>query len=159
MSVIKEWTFGTHHARRESADLLRFTYQGPTRVEDVDNALAICREMAAEGPIFVISDVSQSFIEKESRERFSQRLRPEWFHGLVYVGADTLQRAIIKAIVVALYLAGDSPVDVEFAETEEEALQIVSRLRWARRLKPGASRELDSAMRRYLVSEEPQAQA
>jgi hypothetical protein len=132
MSLIKEWTFGAHRARWEAPDLLRLDWQGPTRVEDVDRVLAILAEVAAERPIFVISDVSKSTIDKAAREHMSQSLRAEWFHGLIYVGADALQRAITKAIVIALYLTGKWRVDVEFAATEEEALQIVSRVRRAR---------------------------
>jgi hypothetical protein len=132
MSLIKEWTFGTHSARWEEPDLLRLTWKGPTRVEDVDKVLAILAEVAAERPIFVISDVSQSTIDKAARERFSQSLKAQWFHGLVYVGADALQRAITKAIVIALYLTGKWRVDIEFADSEEEAQGIVSRIRRAR---------------------------
>ncbi len=132
MSLIKEWTFGTHTARWEEPDLLRVKWQGPTRVEDVDSVLAILGEVAAERPIFVISDVSHSTIDKAARERMSQSLRAEWFHGLIYVGADALQRAITKAIVIALYFTGKWRVDVEFAATEEEALHIVKRVRRAR---------------------------
>jgi hypothetical protein len=132
MSLIKEWTFGTHSARWEEPDLLRVTWRGPTRVQDVDSVLAILREVAAERPIFVISDVTRSTIDKAAREHMSQNLRAEWFHGLIYVGADALQRAITKAIVIALYFTGKWRVDVEFAATEEEALHIVSRVRRAR---------------------------
>lgn len=136
MSLIKEWMFGTHSARWEEPDLLRVTWRGSTRVEDVDSVLAILREVAAERPIFVISDVTRSTIDKAAREHMSQSLRAEWFHGLIYVGADALQRAITKAIVIALYFTGKWRVDVEFAATEEEALQIVSRVRRARGAEP-----------------------
>jgi hypothetical protein len=132
MSLIKEWTFGTHSARWEEPDLLRVKWQGPTRVQDADCVLAILEEVAAERPIFVISDVSKSTIDKAAREHLSQGLRAQWFHGLIYVGADALQRAITKAIVIALYFTGKWRVDVEFAATEEEALHIVSRVRRAR---------------------------
>jgi hypothetical protein len=139
MSSIKEWTFGTHQARWDYSDLLHMTCKGPTRVDDVDSILAICREVAEQGPIFVISDVTKSTIDKASRERFTQGLRAEWFHGLVYVGADALQRAIIKAIVIALYLTGKWRVDVEFAETEAEALELIARMRRARGVAPRVS--------------------
>ena len=129
MSLIKEWKFGTHTARWEDAELLRVCWQGPMRVEDVDSVVAIFQEVAAQGPIFVVSDVSSSTIDKEAREHFSQSLRAEWFHGLIYVGANALQRAITKAIVIALYFTGRWRVDVEFAETEQEALGLVARLR------------------------------
>jgi hypothetical protein len=132
MSLRKEWTFGTHSAHWEAPDLLRLTWRGPTRIEDVDSVLAIFAEAAAERPIFVISDVSRSTIDKQAREHFSENLRPEWFHGLIYVGADALQRAITKAIVIALYFTGKWRVDIEFADTEVEALGIVSRIRRAR---------------------------
>ncbi|WP_224244987.1 hypothetical protein [Hyalangium gracile] len=155
MSVIKEWTFGTHSARWEAPDLLRLTWRGPTRIEDVDNVLTIFQEAAAERPIFVISDVSGSTIDKAAREHLSQNLRAEWFHGLIYVGADALQRAITKAIVIALYFTGAWRVDVEFAETELEALRIVSRIRRVRRLEEPGTRE--PAM--PLELEQPQAMA
>jgi hypothetical protein len=141
MGLIKEWTFGTHSARWESPDLLRVSWQGPTRVGDVDHFLNICREVAAEQPIFVVSDVSQSTIDKAAREYLSESLRAEWFHGLVYVGANALQRAITKAIVIALYFTGKWRVSVEFAETEQEALQTVSRIRRARGVEAPARSE------------------
>jgi hypothetical protein len=132
MSLIREWTFGNHSARWEEPDLLRLTWRGPTRVEDVDSLVLIVKAVAAERPIFVISDVTQSTIDKAARERLSQSLHAQWFHGLVYVGADALQRAITKAIVIALYLTGKWRVDIEFADTDEEAQRIVSRIRRAR---------------------------
>lgn len=155
MSLIKEWTFGTHRARWEDPDLLRLIWRGPTRVSDVDSVVAIFQEVASERPIFVISDVSQSTIDKAAREHFSQRLRAEWFHGLIYVGANALQRAITKAIVIALYFTGKWRVDIEFAETEAEAHQIISRIRRARGVDAPERREA----REHLGLEEPQALA
>lgn len=154
MSLIREWTFGNHTARWEEPDLLRLTWRGPTRVEDVDSLVLIVKAVAAERPIFVISDVSQSTIDKAARERFSQSLHAQWFHGLVYVGADALQRAITKAIVIALYLTGKWRVDIEFADTEDEAQRILSRIRRARGV-PDPHRE--SAV--PLSLQEPQAMA
>jgi hypothetical protein len=132
MSMSQNWTFGTHSARWEAPDLLHVTFQGPTRPEDVDEMIAVVEELAARQPIFVISDISRSTIEKAARDRFSQAMRAEWFHGLVYVGADALQRAITKAIVIALYLTGKWRVDIEFVESHQEALSIISRMRRAR---------------------------
>ncbi|HYI00259.1 hypothetical protein [Hyalangium sp.] len=155
MSLINEWTFGTHSARWEEPDLLRLTWRGPTRVEDVDSLVSIVRTVAAERPIFVISDVTESTIDKAARERLSQSLHAQWFHGLIYVGADALQRAITKAIVIALYLTGKWRVDIEFADTEQEALRIVSRIRRARGVEAPSRREHAA----HLGLEEPQAQA
>ncbi len=154
MNEIQEWNFGTHCAQWEAPDLLRVTFRGPTRAEDVDAMIAVVRELAAKQPIFVISDISRSTIDKAARERFSQTMKAEWFHGLVYVGADALQRAITKAIVIALYFTGKWRVDIEFADSEQEALGIISRIRRARGVKApeGASRPL-------LDMEEPRAQA
>ena len=154
MSLTKEWKFGTHIARWEEGELLRVLWQGPMRVEDVDSAVAIFQEVAEQGPIFVVSDVSRSTIDKQAREHFSQSLRAEWFHGLIYVGANALQRAITKAIVIALYFTGQWRVDVEFAETEQEALGLVARIRRARGMR-AAERE-DSLP---LTLESPQAMA
>jgi hypothetical protein len=154
MSEIHEWTFGTHAARWEAPDLLRVTFRGPTRAEDVDNMIAVVRELAATRPIFVISDISRSTIDKAARERFSQSMKAEWFHGLVYVGADALQRAITKAIVIALYFTGKWRVDIEFADSEQEALGIISRIRQARGLKVP-----EAAGVRRLDMEQPRARA
>jgi hypothetical protein len=155
MSLIKEWTFGAHSARWEEPDLLRVRWRGPTRVEDVDSVVAILQEVASQRPIFVISDVTRSTIDKAARDRMSQSLRAEWFHGLIYVGADALQRAITKAIVIALYFTGKWRVDVEFAGTEEDALQIVSRIRRVR----GADSSSRSEPAVGLGLQEPEAQA
>lgn len=154
MSLRKEWTFGTHSAHWEAPDLLRLTWRGPTRIEDVDAVLVIFEEAAAERPLFVISDVSGSTIDKEAREHFSANLRAEWFHGLIYVGADALQRAITKAIVIALYFTGNWRVDIEFADTEEEALGIISRIRRARGVEGPESAEPE-----LLLELEPRALA
>jgi hypothetical protein len=154
MSELQQWTFGTHSAQWESPDLLRVTFRGPTRAQDVDEMIAVVRELAAQQPIFVISDISRSTIDKAARERFSQTMRAEWFHGLVYVGADALQRAITKAIVIALYFTGKWRVDIEFADSEQEALGIISRLRRARGVKPP-----EPASPRMREVEEPRARA
>jgi hypothetical protein len=154
MSLIKEWKFGTHIARWEEGELLRVLWQGPMRVEDVDSAVSIFQEVAEQGPIFVVSDVSRATIDKQAREHFSQSLRAEWFHGLIYVGANALQRAITKAIVIALYFTGQWRVEVEFAETEQEALGLVERIRRARGVR---AVEREDAL--PLALENPQAMA
>jgi hypothetical protein len=154
MSEIQQWTFGTHVAQWESPDLLRVTFRGPTRAADVDEMIAVVRELAAKQPIFVISDISRSTIDKAARERFSQTMKAEWFHGLVYVGADALQRAITKAIVIALYFTGKWRVDIEFADSEQEALGVISRIRRARGVKPP-----EAAGPRHRELEQPRAQA
>ncbi len=121
--------------------MLHVTYRGPIRVEDVDSLAAVWREVAAERPVFVASYLAGSTIDREAREHFSRSLRAEWFHGLIYVGADPLQRAITKAIVIGLYFDSHWRVDVEFVRTEQEAQRVIARLRRVRGVELGASQE------------------
>ena len=131
MNGMKEWTVGTHVFRREEPDLLWCTYKGPTRASDIERFVTIARDMAANDRVFVVSDIRLSTIEKDARELLSQSLRPEWLEGLVYVGADALQKAIVKAMMIALYFTGKCKVNIEFAQSEQEARDIIARSRQA----------------------------
>jgi predicted RNA-binding protein len=133
MNGMKEWHVGNHVFRREEADLLWCTYKGPTRASDIERFVTVAREMAANDRVFVVSDIRQSTIEKDARELLSQSLRPEWLQGLVYVGADALQKAIVKAMMIALYFTGKCKVDIEFAQSEQEARDIIARTRQGQR--------------------------
>ncbi|MDC0712472.1 hypothetical protein POL68_28680 [Stigmatella sp. ncwal1] len=144
MNVLKEWTVGTHHFRREAPDLLWCTYKGPTRASDIERFVTVAREMAANDRVFVVSDIRLSTIEKDARELLSQSLRPEWLRGLVYVGADALQKAVVKAMMIALYFTGKCKVDIEFARSEEEARDIISRIRQAQSSPPDLSSSTSS---------------
>jgi hypothetical protein len=137
MKVLKEWKIGAHHVQWEEPDVLRCTFRGPSSLKDIDTFLDILREAAANQRVFVIQDITGSTIDKACREHLSKNIRPEWLRGLIYVGADTVQRAIVKAIMIALYFTGQWKVDIEFASSEADARTIIAQKRKAQG--PGAS--------------------
>lgn len=129
MSAQTEWSFGTHTARFEQPDILVVRFRGPTSFEEAKRSVDICQELGSRQPFFLIMDVSDSTIDPKSREYISRSLKEEWFHGLIYVGLGLAQRAMAKAILLALYFTGKWNVQVDFVPTEEAARALIVRKR------------------------------
>jgi hypothetical protein len=127
----REWQFGTHRAHFEEPDLLVMKFNGPSKLEDSKKVLEICKEVSARGPVYVISDVSTATIEKDSRELLVAQAKAEWFRGHVYLGTGPLQRAGAKALMLALYFTGKWTVDVDFADSERDARDLIAKKRAA----------------------------
>ena len=125
----REWVFGTHRAYFEEPDLLVMKFVGPAKVEDSRKVLEICEAVGTKQPVFVISDVSNATIEKDARELLVQHAKAEWFRGHIYLGTGPLQRAGAKALMLALYFTGKWTVDVDFAESERVARELVAKKR------------------------------
>ncbi|NBD10397.1 MULTISPECIES: hypothetical protein [Corallococcus] len=129
MANLREWEFGTHRAYFEAPDLLVMKFNGPSKLEDSKKVLEICKEVSADGPVYLISDVSNSNIEKDSRELLVSQAKAEWFRGHVYLGTGPLQRAGAKALMLALYFTGKWTVDVDFADSERDARELIAKKR------------------------------
>lgn len=125
----REWSFGAHHAYFEEPDLLVMKFNGPAKLEDSRKVLEICEAAAEKQPVFLISDVSNSSIEKDARELLVQQAKAEWFRCHVYLGTGPLQRAGAKALMLALYFTGKWTVDVDFAESERVARELIDKKR------------------------------
>ncbi|QAT82088.1 hypothetical protein EJ065_0481 [Corallococcus coralloides] len=129
MANHREWEFGAHRAYFEEPDLLVLKFNGPSKMEDSKKVLEICQEASKNGPVFVISDVSTSSIDKDSRELLVAQAKAEWFRGHVYLGTGPLQRAGAKALMLALYFTGKWTVDVDFADSEKDARDLIAKKR------------------------------
>jgi hypothetical protein len=129
MGVQTEWKFGAHAARLEPPDVLVVRFRGPTSFEEAKRSVEICQEVGSRRPFYLVMDVSDSTIEPKSREYISRSLKAEWFHGILYVGLGLAQRAMAKAILLALYFTGKWSVEVDFVSTAEEAHALILRKR------------------------------
>jgi hypothetical protein len=127
----REWTFGTHSATFEAPDLLVLKFNGPSKLADSKKLIEICQELGPKEPLYVISDVANSSIEKDSREFLVANAREEWFKAHVYLGTGPLQRAGAKALMLALYFTGKWSVPLEFADNEKEARDLIAKKRVA----------------------------
>ncbi len=123
-----EWKFGPHEARFEAPDVLVIRFSGPTSHEQAQYTVEICREVGTVQPFFMLVDIGDSTIEAHSRNYIVQNIRQEWFRGLIYFGLGFVQRAMAKALVVALYFTKWA-VPVDFVATEEDARAVVQRRR------------------------------
>ncbi|RYZ42393.1 MAG: hypothetical protein EOO71_08050 [Myxococcaceae bacterium] len=129
MANHREWSFGAHHAHFEEPDLLVMKFNGPSKVEDCKKVLEVCEEVAASRPVFLISDVSNSLFDKEARELLVAHSKAEWFRGHIYVGTGPRELAGAKALMLALYFTGRWMVEVDFADSERDARDLVARKR------------------------------
>ncbi|RKH05546.1 hypothetical protein D7Y13_24670 [Corallococcus praedator] len=129
MANRREWNFGAHHAHFEEPDLLVMKFNGPSKLEDCQKVLEVYQEVASTQPVFLISDVSNSLLEKEARELLVAHSKEEWFRGHIYVGTGARQLAGAKALMLALYFTGRWMVEVDFADSERDARDLVARKR------------------------------
>lgn len=118
--VREEWAFGAHRARFEAPDTLWVTFDGPTTEEDVGWVTGVFREVAARQPFFAGIDISRSTIGAEARKLLINGIRPEWFLGVAYLGANLIQRTLARAIVFAVFYERQEVV-AEFLPDEAAA--------------------------------------
>jgi hypothetical protein len=129
MAAQTQWSFGAHAAHFEQPDILVVKFKGATSFEEAKHSVDICQELGGRQPFYLIMDVSDSTIDPKSREYISRSLKPEWFHGIIYVGLGMAQRAMAKAILLALYFTGKWNVPVDFVPTEDAARALILRKR------------------------------
>ncbi|MCE9671847.1 STAS/SEC14 domain-containing protein [Myxococcus stipitatus] len=118
----REWKFNAHRARVESSDVAIATFEGPISLEDAKKTTEVYGELFnVLGPYYLIADIGRSQIEANGRRYLSEHCRPEWFRGLVYVGADIVQQTFGKAISLAMLFTGKASFETTFVKTMEEA--------------------------------------
>ena len=118
----REWKIGTHDIRFEPPDTLSVKIVGDVRVDEASRIIDLCAELGAKAPFYLIADLSGiGSIPSEARGVASKQIRPEWYKGVVYVGASFVAKAAVKSLSVVFYLAGKYTADVEFVATAEEA--------------------------------------
>jgi hypothetical protein len=129
----REWTFGKHRAWFEAPDILVMKYEGPVELADAQRATDIFREVGSRQPFYALIHFGDATLDKAGRDYMTKHARAEWFQGLVGVGGNMVQRAISKAMMIALYVTGVWTVESDFTETEELARAAIARQREKRK--------------------------
>lgn len=135
MEQSREWSFGEHRIAFEPPDMLWATFSGAVSPDEARWLAALCEEASARGRVYLVSDVAHAELPAESRKCLAEQGRAEWFHGIVYLGADLTHRAIGKALSVALLFSSTANFETVFVDTEDEARDWVDAHR-ARRGQP-----------------------
>jgi len=125
----REWQVGPHQARFEEPDVLVVQMNGPTELEHARGLVEIYREVGTRQPMFSILNVKGSPVDAAARKYFTQQLRSEWYHAIIFVGAGMVERAMGKAMTVALYFAGKWTAEMLYADTEEQARELIAQVR------------------------------
>lgn len=115
-------------------------FDGPVTEEHARAAVEIYREVASKRPFFMLADVSHSSIDTNARNHLSKHARPEWYRGVVYVGAPLVLRTVTKALNLMVLFNGKSDYETMFANSMEEGRAMVETLRAKVGSKPGAAK-------------------
>ncbi|WNG40631.1 STAS/SEC14 domain-containing protein [Archangium violaceum] len=130
MTPPREWKIGAHEVRFEPPNTLSVKIRGDIRVDEAGQLIDVCAELGDREPFYLIADMSEiGSIPSEARGFASKKIRPEWYRGVVYVGASFVAKAAVKSLSVVFYLAGKYTADVEFVATSEEAPAALARQR------------------------------
>ena len=124
-----EWTIGTHRLRFEEPDLVMAEFIGPVGMDDARELVRVLSGIGASRSYFFCGDVSRSTIGREARRYVGEGMSEAWLKGLVYYGVGPLQRAMGKAIMLAMYFSGHVGIDAHMFATKAEALAHIDRMR------------------------------
>ncbi|MFP2904324.1 STAS/SEC14 domain-containing protein [Pyxidicoccus sp. 3LFB2] len=133
-----ELKFGAHQAHFEPPDTLVAIFSGLINMEEVERTAKLYKEtFERRGRFYLIADIGRSQLDAAGRKQLSNSSSAEWFHGIVYVGADVVQRTFGKAIALALHFTGKTGFETVFVPTAEEARAWISQHRATRQRKAG----------------------
>jgi hypothetical protein len=130
----REWTIGTNTFRFEPPDLLWVKLQGECSREEAVQIVKLYRELAADQPYFVLSDMQASMgMDPEAKRYMSENIASGWFLGVILFNTRLLHRALAKGVVLAAALtrAPDDPprTRIQFVSTREKALELLAQWR------------------------------
>jgi hypothetical protein len=138
MSQQEELKFGAHQAHFEPPDTLVVQFNGLINLDDVKRTAELYKETyERHGQYYCIADIGRSQIETAGRRYLSDNGRSEWFHAVIYVGADVVQRTFGKAIALAMLYTGKTSFETIFVPTLDEARAWVTQHRAGRQRKAG----------------------
>jgi hypothetical protein len=124
----EKWTHNAHEARFDPPDTVWITFHGRTELEDVRWTADLFRQLAEKaGPLIVASDVRDSSITPEAREFIVGETKPSWIRAALYIGTPLPQRAMGKAINLALILMGKRPLEMVFVDDAGQAREWIER--------------------------------
>ncbi len=125
----REWQVGPHRAHFEDPDVLIVRMSGPTSLENARGLVEVYREVGTRQPMFCVLNVKDSPVSADARKYFTQQLRSEWYHAIIFVGAGVLERAMGKAMTVAFYFTNKWTAEFLYADTEEQARGLIAQAR------------------------------
>jgi hypothetical protein len=67
----------------------------------------------------------------------SEKASSDWYHAIIYVGADIVMQTFVKAIALALLFTGKSTFETVFVKTQDEARAWVTQHRLRLKSKAG----------------------
>lgn len=129
MGIRREWVFGKHKALLEGPDVLVVKMGGPVGGDDAKALINIYQELATSQPFFAVMEVAGFSANADARKVFTTELRQEWFRAMIFVGASMVERAVTKAMTVALYLAGKWRMDFLYTDTTDQARMTIAQIR------------------------------
>jgi hypothetical protein len=134
----EELKFGEHHSHFEPPDTLVVSFTGLINMDEVKRTSQLYKEtFERHGQYYCIADIGRSQIDTAGRRYLSDNGRSEWFHAVIYVGADVVQRTFGKAIALAMLYTGKTSFETVFVATVDEARAWVTQHRASRQRKAG----------------------
>ncbi|MCP3142987.1 STAS/SEC14 domain-containing protein [Pyxidicoccus xibeiensis] len=138
MQQQEEVKFGAHSAHFEPPDTLVASFNGLINMDEVKRTSQLYREtFERHGQYYCVADIGRSQIDTAGRRYLSDNGRSEWFHAVIYVGADVVQRTFGKAIALAMLFTGKTSFETVFMPTVEEAHAWIAQHRVQRKRKTG----------------------
>ncbi|MBJ6760872.1 hypothetical protein DRW03_16985 [Corallococcus sp. H22C18031201] len=101
--------------------MLWATFRGPVSVEDSKQIVDIARATATGEPLYLVADLGVSSLSVAPRKYLAEHINPEWFRAIVFVGGGMAQKAVTKALMVALLFTGRTRFDTEFLHSLDDA--------------------------------------
>ncbi|WP_426755902.1 STAS/SEC14 domain-containing protein [Myxococcus sp. Y35] len=118
----QEWKCGAHRAHFEEPDTLVAVFSGLINLDEVKQTVSLYEETARQkGQYYLIADIGRSSLEAAGRRYMSEKARSDWYHAILYVGADIVMQTFVKAIALALLFTGKSTFETVFVKTQDEA--------------------------------------
>jgi hypothetical protein len=133
MSEHREWQKGDQSARFEPPDILWIRLRGTVSFEESKWMVSLFQELGSQQAFFVVADMKENTgYDLEGRRYASEHMEPEWFAGILYLGARLIHKAAAKGISLVQRLRGKPTTPVYFVSSEEEAHDLLARLRSAK---------------------------
>lgn len=130
MSEHHEWKGGNQSVRFEPPDLLWIRIRGSVSLEEFKWMVSLFQEVGRQQAFFIVADMTENTgYDLEGRRYVSERTEPEWFAGVIYLRARLIHKAAAKGISLVQRLCGKPTTPVYFVSSEEEARNLLIRLR------------------------------
>ncbi|ABF87530.1 hypothetical protein MXAN_7296 [Myxococcus xanthus DK 1622] len=134
----RDWQCGAHRAHFEEPDTLVAEFNGLITLEEVKEVVTLYQQTATDhGQYYLIADIGRSQLEAAGRRYMSEKASSDWYHAILYVGADIVMQTFVKAIALALLFTGKSTFETVFVKTQDEARAWVAQHRLRLKSKAG----------------------